>query len=135
MRIQICRTTEILQQMCNIKITHPNGQLISKGLFAILKFFQKNERNNSIIVLLGKKTNLFFVFLEESLAWKKHYDFFWPLKDRAFSSAKETGAKWPAERQWSVEALILILIKSTVTDIKADIFSYNLRPQWGHWGL
>ena len=31
------------------------GQLISKRLFAILEFFQKNERNNWIIVLSGKK--------------------------------------------------------------------------------
>ena len=65
---------------------HPNtftlntkGQLISKGLFTLLEFFQKNERNNSIIVLLlGKKTNSFVHFLEESSAWKKHYD--WPLE-------------------------------------------------------
>ena len=49
------------------------GQLISKQLFGILEFFQKNERNNSIIVLL-------VCFLEESLAWKKHYDFVWPLE-------------------------------------------------------
>ena len=38
------------------------GQLILKGLFAILEFFQKTERNNSIIVLLGQKTNLFVCF-------------------------------------------------------------------------
>ena len=31
------------------------GQLISKGLFGILEFFQKN-RTNSFLVLLGKKT-------------------------------------------------------------------------------
>ena len=31
-------------------------QLISKGLFGILEFFQKNERkNSSYVVLLGKK--------------------------------------------------------------------------------
>jgi hypothetical protein len=35
--------------------TSIKGQLISKGLFAILEFFLKNERNNSIIVLLSKK--------------------------------------------------------------------------------
>ena len=45
------------------------GQLISKGLFGILEFFQKtNERIRS-----------FIHFLEESLSWKKHYDFVWPL--------------------------------------------------------
>ena len=43
------------------------GQFISKGLFAILKFFQKNERNNSIIAL---KMNSFVCFLEESSARK-----------------------------------------------------------------
>ena len=37
------------------------GQLISKEL----QFFQKNEQNNSILVLLGKKTNSFVCFLEE----------------------------------------------------------------------
>ena len=45
------------------------GQLISKGLFGILEFFQKtNEQKKSIR------------FLEESSAWKKHYDFDWPLE-------------------------------------------------------
>ena len=41
------------------------GQLISKGLFAILEFFQKNERNNLIIVLTVKQKTEFvcsFVF-------------------------------------------------------------------------
>ena len=31
------------------------------------------------LVLLGKKKNSFICFWEESLAWKKHYDFVWPL--------------------------------------------------------
>ena len=44
------------------------GQLISKELFAILKFFQKNEQNNSIIALLGKKRRIcLFVF------WKNRW--------------------------------------------------------------
>ena len=34
---------------------HTKGQLISKGFFLILEFFQKKEQNNSIIVLSGKK--------------------------------------------------------------------------------
>ena len=44
--------------MC-LRIVPYKGQLISKRLFAILEFFQKNKQNNSIIVLLlGKKTRI-----------------------------------------------------------------------------
>ena len=43
------------------------GQITSKGLFGILGFFQKNERSNSFLVLLGKKKpNSYVRFLEES---------------------------------------------------------------------
>ena len=55
------------------------GQLISKGLFAILEFFQTNEQNNSIIVLFCKKRIGSFVFLEELSAWKKNYELVRPL--------------------------------------------------------
>ena len=76
---EICSDRSTVGKNCssgckNFDIT--KGQLISKGIFAILEFFQKNERNNSI----GKKTNSFVRFLEESSAWKKHYDFVWPLE-------------------------------------------------------
>ena len=47
------------------------GQLISKGLFAILEFFQKTTETIQSIVLLGKKPNSFVRFLEESSGWKK----------------------------------------------------------------
>ena len=39
----------------------------------------KKRMKNSIILLIGKKTNSFVRFLEESSAGKKHYDFVWPL--------------------------------------------------------
>ena len=46
-------------------------QLISKGLFAILEFFQKNDRNNSIIVLLGKKHEFVRSFFGRIVGLKK----------------------------------------------------------------
>ena len=42
------------------------GQIISKGLFGILRFFQENEPTNSFLVQSGKRTNSFAHFLEES---------------------------------------------------------------------
>ena len=48
------------------RIKGPKGQIISKGLFGILGFFQKNERTNSFLVRQPRKTNLFVRFLEES---------------------------------------------------------------------
>ena len=39
----------------------------------------KKRTENSYIVLLGKKTNSFVRFLEESSAWKNHFEFVWPL--------------------------------------------------------
>ena len=63
-------------QMGIRRISPPNnalyihkGQLISKELFAILELFQKtNKTIRSYYVLLGKKTNSFVHFLEESSA-------------------------------------------------------------------
>ena len=55
------------------------GQLILKGRFGILEFFQKTNERIRFLVLLGKKPNSFVRFMEESLAWKKHYDFVWHL--------------------------------------------------------
>ena len=41
---------------------------------------KKNEWTNSFLVMLGKKPKFICSFLEEWLAWKKHYDFIWPLR-------------------------------------------------------
>ena len=54
------------------------GQLTSKGLFDTLEFLQKNEQNNSIIVLLGKKMNSFVHFLEEFEDSKSPFEINWP---------------------------------------------------------
>ena len=43
------------------------GQLISKGLFGILEFFQKNEQTNLFIVLLGRKNRI-----RPFVLWKNH---------------------------------------------------------------
>ena len=56
----------------------PKGQLISEELW-YPRILPKNKQNNLITVLLGKKMNSFIHFLEESSAWKNHYDFVWPL--------------------------------------------------------
>ena len=47
--------------------------------FCYSRILPKKERNNSIILPLGKKRNLYVHSLEESSAWKKHYSFGWPL--------------------------------------------------------
>ena len=61
-----------------IKASHccpPKGQLILKGHLGILEFFQKmNER-----IRPQKNSNSFVRFLEESSAWKNHFDIVWPL--------------------------------------------------------
>ena len=47
-------------------VTHYKGQIISKGLFGIPGFLKKKKKK-SFLVLLGKKTNSFVRFLEESM--------------------------------------------------------------------
>ena len=47
--------------------------------FWYLRILPRNKWTNSFLVLFGKKPNSFDRFLEESLAWKKHYYFVWPL--------------------------------------------------------
>ena len=85
----------------------PKDHLISKDLFVVFNFLQKTNQNKShssrieflcsffgrnvsliksfrfcltFSAVIGKKMNSFFVFLEESSAWKKQYDFVWPLE-------------------------------------------------------
>ena len=47
------------------------GQLILKGLFGILKFFQKTEQNNLTIVLLGKKPEFVHSFFGKIVGLKR----------------------------------------------------------------
>ena len=65
------------------------GQLISKGLFGILEFFQKTNERILFYYCWAKNPNLFVCFLEESSACKKHYDSVWTLsnlhKENVFS--------------------------------------------------
>ena len=58
---------------------YAKGQLISKCLFGVFNFFQKTNENKSNWGIIVVKSNSFVCFLEESLAWKNHYDFVWPL--------------------------------------------------------
>ena len=51
------------------------GQLISKYLLGVVSFFQKTNENKSTWV----KLNSFVRFLEETSAWKNHFEFVWPL--------------------------------------------------------
>ena len=53
-------------------------QLISKCLFGAFTFFQKTNENKSTSTFLVK-SNLFVRFLEETSAWKNHFEFVWPL--------------------------------------------------------
>ena len=50
------------------------GQIISKGLFGILGFFQKTNEQIPFLVQLGQKTNLFVRFLEESEDTKNRFE-------------------------------------------------------------
>ena len=51
------------------------GQLISKCLFSVFTIFQKMKTNRQVV-----KSNLFVYFLEETSAWKNHFEYVWPLK-------------------------------------------------------
>ena len=51
-------------------------QLISKCVFGVYTFFEKNRTKTSRQVV---NSNLFVRFLEETLAWKNHFEFVWPL--------------------------------------------------------
>ena len=54
------------------------GQIISKGLFGILGFFQKKDKRIRFFGLTVLKTNLFVRFLEESEP-KSPFEIIWPL--------------------------------------------------------
>ena len=55
-------------------------QLISRGLFGILVIFQKRAKKFDYSIVRKKNQHAFVRFLEESSAWNKQYDFFWPLE-------------------------------------------------------
>ena len=54
------------------------GQLISKWFFGVVDFLQKTNKNRSTWGIIVVKLNS-FVHLEETSAWKNHFDFVWPL--------------------------------------------------------
>ena len=47
--------------------------------FGAFDFFQKTNENKSTWGNIVVKSNSFGRFLEESSAWKNHYNFVWPL--------------------------------------------------------
>ena len=54
--------------------------------FGVFNFLQKTNENKSTWGIIVVKLNLFVLFLEETLCWKNHFEFVWPL-----------GAKWKGE--------------------------------------
>ena len=59
---------------------HNEDMIIDKGsFFCVFNFFQKTNENKSTWGIIVVKSILFVLFLEESSAWKNHYDFVWPL--------------------------------------------------------
>ena len=57
------------------------GQLISKCLFGVFNFFQKmNENKSTWGVIVHSKVEFVCSFLEETSAWKNHFDYVWPLE-------------------------------------------------------
>ena len=71
------RDLERREKKNKCKVT--KGQLISKCLFGVFNFFQKTNKNKSTWGIIVVKSNLFVRFLEETLAWKNHFEFVWPL--------------------------------------------------------
>ena len=61
-----------------LTVGESKGQLISKGLFGTLEFLQKTKKKFVYSTVRPKK-NSFVRFLEESSAWKNHFEFVWPL--------------------------------------------------------
>ena len=75
---------------CQLNVSIPKSSFLNCGHslkvsqflkeFLLSSILPKNQRNNSIIELLQLRDPYLFVyFLEESSAWKKIYDFVWPL--------------------------------------------------------
>ena len=54
--------------------TPPKGQIISKGLFGILGFFQKMNEEIRFYYCLAKEPYSFFRFLEDSEDTKRHFE-------------------------------------------------------------
>ena len=63
----------------NFTVTFYKGHLISKCLFGVFNFFQKTNKNKSTWCIIVVKSNSFVRFLEETSAWKNHFEFVWPL--------------------------------------------------------
>ena len=72
------------------------GQIISKGLFGILKFSQKNERTNSFLLLKRIRS---FVVWENSRISKSPFEINWSLKQQRGFSVVVVGNFWPSETQ------------------------------------
>ena len=49
------------------------------SFFGVYNFFQKTNENKSTWGIIIVKSNSFIRFLEETSAWKNHFDFVWPL--------------------------------------------------------
>ena len=61
------------------KMITSKGHLISKCHFGVFNFFQKTNENNLTWGIIVVNLNLFILFLEETSAWKNHFNFVWPL--------------------------------------------------------
>ena len=75
--VSVWKTDEIL---CFFSTGHDKCQLISKCRFGVFNFFQKMNKNKSTWGIIVVKLNSFVQFLEESLAWKNHFNFVWHLE-------------------------------------------------------
>ena len=63
------RTSKEMVRILNADNWLSKGQLISKCLFGVFTFLQKMYEN--------KLTSQ--IFVEETVAWKNHFEFIWPL--------------------------------------------------------
>ena len=90
-------------------VMHSCSKVDFKRTFCYPRILPKNGKNNLITVLLSrKKLNLFVHNLEESSAWKKHYDFVWPLfcyKSITLAENNQLSVQW--QLKWEQKKIFL----------------------------
>ena len=69
----------INQTIWSIFLQSAKGQLISKCLFGVFNFFQRNKQKQVNLRFHSSKIELVCSFFGKTSGWKNHFDFVWPL--------------------------------------------------------
>ena len=88
----------------------PKGQLISKCLFGVFKFFQKTNGNKSTWGILVVKSNCFVCFLEELRIPKSPFEINWPLADVIIF-----------EQNWTISPIVKYQAPQKIINIAQDL--------------